>query len=134
MEVKNMQKQFGLFLIVLFLAFSASAVQAATLVQVFPCTINEGYTKDDLATYIGEYLEAARSIKGAEELEIYINVSVAPQSESIEVVAIFPSFAAWGHFTDDHPASPVEDFVAGANKDGKFSCSGGDIWASFQVD
>ena len=102
--------------------------------QVFPCTINEGYTEDDLATYIGVYLEAARSIKGAEELEIYINVSVAPQSESIEVVAIFPSFAAWGHFTDDRPASPVEDFVSGANKDGRFSCSGGDIWASFQVD
>lgn len=129
-----MQKQFGQFLLVILLAFSASPVQATTLVQVFQCTINEGYTEDDLATYIGEYLQAARSIKGAEELKIYMNVSVAPQSESIEVVAVFPSFAAWGHFTDDRPASPVEDFVAGANKDGRSSCSGGDIRASFQVD
>jgi len=104
-----------------------------TKVQIFPCTINEGHTEEDLRKYIVEYLQTARSIKGAGELEMHLNFAVAPQSSSIDIVAIFPSFAAWGHFTDDLPGSPLMEFIKGAEKQGKFTCSGGKIWDSVPV-
>ena len=128
-----MHKLTSQVLVVVLLGFVSVPAQATTLVQVFPCTINEGYTEDDLADYIAEYLQLARSIKGGEELEIYMNFAVAPQSTSIDIVAIYPSFAGWGHFTDDLPGSPLMELMARAGKQGKFTCSGGKIWASVPV-
>jgi len=120
-------------LVIVLLLFIAVPVQATTLVQVFPCTINEGYTEEDLAAYISEYLKVARSTKYGNGLEIYMNFPVAPQSNSIDIVAIYPSFAAWGHFTDDLPGSPLLELTTGAEEHGKFTCSGGKIWASVPV-
>jgi len=74
----------------------AVPVQATTLMQVFPCTINEGYAEKDLTDYVAEYLQTARTIKGREYMEICMNFAVAPQNKSINIVAIYPSFAAWG--------------------------------------
>jgi hypothetical protein len=132
-EVNIVEKVMFRVLVVVLLLFIAVPVQATTLVQVFPCTINEGNTEEDVAVYIAEYLKSARSIKGGADMEIYINSAVAPKSTDIEIVTIFPSFAAWGHFIDDLPGSPITELTAGAEKQGKFTCSGGKIRASVPV-
>lgn len=132
-EVNNMKKVIFRALVVVLLLFIAVPLHATTLVQVFPCTINEGNTEEDVAVYIAEYLKSARSIKGGADMEIYINSALAPKSTGIEIVTIFPSFAAWGHFIDDLPASPLVELTVGAEKQGKLTCSGGKIWASVPV-
>jgi hypothetical protein len=128
-----MKKVISRVLVVVLLLFIAVPVQATTLLQVFPCTIDEGFTEEDVAVYIAEYLKSARSIKGGADMEIYINSAVAPKSTGIEIVTIFPSFAAWGHFIDDLRASPLVELTVGAEKQGMFTCSGGKISASVPV-
>ena len=47
MEIKNMRMVMSQVLSVALLVSVAVSVQAATLVQVFSCTVNVGYTEDD---------------------------------------------------------------------------------------
>jgi hypothetical protein len=98
----------SLLLIISVPAFSATDT---TAVQIFVCEFNGDATSDQLLEVTAAWIEAARKTPGGEDIDVAIRFPIAEgagASGHFRFVTIFPSFTAWGAFTDAYEGSDVE--------------------------
>ncbi len=122
----------------LFLSFVSlwpSPAQANEFEQVWSCKLQAGHNLDEVRAVASDWLQAARSMRGGDRLQLEIRwpIAVADSAEAFEFVIRAPSLEAWGTFYDAYdPSSPVgksdEIFASIA------SCSGSSLWESIAIE
>ena len=120
------------------LAISAAAfaapVAANDFDHVWSCELKPGKSLDDARAAAGVWLEAARSMKGGELLQVSIRypIIVSESENRFDFVVRAPSLAVWGAFYDTY-----DDGTPVADADTKFAdvanCSGSTMWESIGV-
>ena len=98
----------SLFMIIAAPAFSASNMQA---VQIFECEFNGDAGSKELLEVTAGWLKAARDTKGGKDIDVAIRFPIAEGGDAggdFRFVIVFPSFSAWGEFTDAYEGSKVE--------------------------
>lgn len=102
--------------------------------HVWTCTIQTGHTLDEVRSAGTEWLNAARSMPGGEELQLVIRwpIAVPESTDAFEFVLRAPSLHAWGKFYDgydpDSPVGKADEVFANIA-----SCSGSTLWESISL-
>lgn len=101
--------------------------------HIVTCQQDDELTDEKLEAVSAEWLKAAKTVKGGENLELRLNFPVAAKAGEIDVaiMLIAPSFAEWGEFMDNYAGSAAED--ADAKQQDGLDCANGTLWESFQV-
>ena len=86
----------------------ASPVYAEAL-QIFNCEYEGEATEDDVFDMADKWLKAAKTLKGGENIKVYIRFPVAASVDDIDfkLVLAMPTFAEWGAFTDHYEKSQI---------------------------
>ena len=96
---------------------AAAPAYSARVTQVFSCEEEEGATETKLKATAAEWLKAAKTMKGGENLEvsIYFPVAVDKTGEiDFLMLVTAPSFAEWGLFWDGYEGSPASEVDQGS--------------------
>jgi len=122
-----------LFLIAILMMVFSLPVSAASAVQVYKCKLLEGKTQEDIMTVSKQWLDAAKTMKGGENLEVYIDFPVVGKSDgAFSFVMIASDLETWGTFTNGYPGSAAakadEDWYKAA------SCSYSSLGSSTKVE
>lgn len=102
--------------------------------HVWTCTIQTGHTLDEVRSAGTQWLNAARSMPGGEELQLVIRwpIAVPESTDDFEFVLRAPSLQAWGKFYDgydpDSPVGKADEVFANIA-----SCSGSTLWESISL-
>ena len=78
-------------------------------IQIFNCEFEADTTEDDVLAMGAKWLKAAKSIKGGENIQVFIRYPVAASVDDIDFkfVLVTPDFAQWGEFTDNYEMSTI---------------------------
>ena len=78
-------------------------------IQIFNCEFEADTTEDDVLAMGAKWLKAAKSIKGGENIQVFIRYPVAASVDDIDFkfVLVTPDFAQWGKFTDNYEMSTI---------------------------
>ena len=95
--------------IAMLMVFASPAYSEA--IQIFNCTYEGEATEDDVMDIASKWLKAAKTIKGGENLRVAIRFPVAASVDEIDFkfVALTPTFAEWGAFTDAYELSKLQE-------------------------
>jgi len=122
-------------LLVFTLVALASPAFANEFGHAWSCELVAGKTTADARAVSQAWLAAARSMKGGDQLKVYINVPIVVEASAnrFDFVLLAPSLEAWGTFYDGyHEDSPVGkadvDFAEVA------TCSGSTLWESMKIE
>lgn len=125
-----MKKVMGSML-VLALLIAVVPANATRVSQVFRCEQDDDATEKQINALAKEWVQAARTMKGGENIEawVYYPVAVNDMGESdLLFIVVAPSFEEWGVFWDNYEGS------AAAKVDGKsqdlFICPDSALWES----
>ncbi|MGI9371761.1 MAG: hypothetical protein ACR2OJ_04640 [Hyphomicrobiales bacterium] len=88
----------------------AAPAYAGQAVQVFVCQINEDVTEAVLIQRASEWLKAAKTVKGGENLKASLHDPVAAEMGQNDVlfVIVAPSLTEWGTFWDNYRGSAAD--------------------------
>ena len=80
-------------------------------IQIFNCEYEGEATEDDVSDMVSKWLKAAKTLKGGENLQIYLRYPVAASVDDIDFkfVLVTPDFAEWGKFTDAYELSKLQE-------------------------
>lgn len=122
-----------LMFVSIFLMIATSAWSDSAL-HILTCQQSDETTDGILEAMAAEWLKAAKTVKGGENLELYLNFPVAAKAGDVDVamILIAPSFAEWGAFMDNYhgsAAESVDDKHAGG-----LDCGDGTLWESVKVE
>ena len=98
----------SLLLLVAAPAFSDTNMSA---VQIFECEFIGDAGSSELIEVTAGWLKAARNTKGGGDIDVAIRFPIAEGGDAggdFRFVIVFPSFSAWGTFTDAYEGSEVE--------------------------
>ena len=101
--------------------------------HIVTCQQDDELTDEKLEAISAEWLKAAKTVKGGENLKLHLNFPVAAKAGEVDVAVmlIAPSFAEWGAFMDNYAGSAADE-IDSNNQDG-LDCSNGTLWESFKV-
>jgi hypothetical protein len=121
-------------LIVSMMLILAAPAWADAALHTILCEQGDDLTDEKLEAMSAEWLKAARTIKGGENLELYLNFPVAAKVGEVDValIIITPSFAEWGAFMDNYPGSAAE--AVDAKHEGGLDCGNGTLWESLKIE
>ena len=96
-----------LALISLLMVFASPAYSEA--IQIFNCEFEGDTTEDHVLDMGAKWLKAAKTIKGGENLQVFVRYPVAASVDDIDFkfVLVTPDFAQWGEFTDNYEMSKI---------------------------
>ena len=82
--------------------------------QVYQCQIMDETSEDQVIELVEKWVDAAKSMKGAEKLEVFVFFPVASMmgESDFRLLVKAPSFAEWGaiwDIYDDSAAADIED-------------------------
>ena len=82
--------------------------------HVYQCEIMDDTSEDQIIELIEKWVDAAKAIKGADSLEVYVFFPVAAEmgASDLRLLVKAPSFAEWGAIWDaydDSAAADIED-------------------------
>ena len=101
--------------------------------QMWRCEIEDGATEKDILATAANWLKAARSMKGGENLEAAVHFPVAVNAtDAIDMLftVTAPTFEEWGRFWDSYANSAASEM----DKQNKLTvCPNSVIWESFKV-
>ena len=120
--------------LVLMLTIVAAPAYAAEARQMWKCQMNEEASEEEVQALLGEWLKAARTMKGGERLELYAFFPVAVNDigeYDLWVVLHAPSFVEWGQFWDGYTGSPADEAEGRCNE--KFVCPDSALWESIKI-
>jgi hypothetical protein len=122
-----------LLTISMLMVFAAPAWSDSALHTIL-CEQDDEMTDEKVETLSAEWLKAAKTIKGGENLELYLNFPVAAKVGEVDValILIAPSFTEWGMFMDNYPGSAAEA-VDSKYQDG-LDCGNGTLWESLKIE
>ena len=123
-----------MLMIVPMLMIVAAPAYAGEATQMWRCELDDDITEEEVIANAQEWLKAAKTMKGGENLEAYAYFPVAVNNMG-ETDMIFmvtaPSFAEWGMFWDSYVGSPA----AGADKENDLvDCPNSALWEAFKVE
>ena len=79
--------------------------------HVYQCEILDETTEDQIIELTESWLKSARTVKGGENVELYVFFPVAAQmgASDLRILVKVPSFAEWGAFWDIYDESAAAD-------------------------
>ncbi len=113
----------------------AGPVFANQFGHVWSCEIVAGKSLADVRAVSEQWLKAARTMKGGDQLKLYVNVPIVVEDSAnrFDFALLAPSLEAWGAFYDGYSAnSPVGK--ADADFAGVATCSGSTLWESIKIE
>ena len=80
-------------------------------IQIFNCELEGESTYGDVNAISAKWLKVAKTVKGGENLRLFIRHPVAASTDDIDFkfVLATPDFAEWGAFTDAYEGSSLAD-------------------------
>ena len=129
-----MKKKVLTSLFAAFMFVCSGSAFADNAVQLWKCQLNDGKTADELLAVSKAWLDAAKTMDGGADLEVYVEFPEATNDAtgSINWVLIAPDMATWGLFTNGYQDS------AAAEADAAFfevaECNTSSLWTSVQVE
>jgi hypothetical protein len=134
METTMIHKITRRLLIAIFLACTGPAM-ANQFGHSWSCELVAGKTVEDVRAVSLAWLNAAKSMKGGDQLELYINLPIVVEESAnrFDFVLLAPSLEAWGAFYDGYSeSSPVGK--ADVDFAGVAACSGSTLWESIRIE
>jgi hypothetical protein len=89
----------------------AAPAYSAEVAQFFYCQEGVGASEEKVEAAASNWLKAAKTMKGGEQLKAYVYYPVAakmPGNTDLFFVVVAPSAATWGAFWDSYKNSPAE--------------------------
>jgi hypothetical protein len=129
--MKNLSR---LILVSLMMILAAPAY-SAQVAQVYTCEQDDDATEQDLRESASEWLKAAKTVKGGENLEVtlYFPIAVAGTGETDFLYVInAPSIAEWGMFWDGYAGSAASEVDQGS--DDNAICPDSALWESVTIE
>jgi len=120
-------------MLVFMLMLVAAPAYAAEATQMWKCEVLEDFSEAEVIANAGEWLKAARTMKGGEQLEahVYFPVAVNAIGEAdVWFVVTAPSFEEWGKFWDNYAGSPA---AAVDQRNQKVDCPNSALWESVKI-
>lgn len=109
-----------------------SPAHADSVVQLWTCQLNEGKTRAELTEVSKAWMEAARSMDGAEEFEGFLEFPIAADDASVfTFVLVAGSATSWGAFQDAYEGSVAEKVDEDWGK--VADCSKSSLWSSVKL-
>jgi hypothetical protein len=130
-----MKRNLGMMLVlVLVLMVAVAPAYSAQATQVWSCEEEDEATEADLRAAAAEWLKAAKTMKGGENMEVSLFFPVAVDKTG-EIDFLFvvsaPSFAEWGLFWDGYDGSPASKVDQGSNS--KAICPDSALWETVEI-
>ena len=126
-------KTFMRVMVVFVLMFVAAPAYAAEATQMWKCELDGDISEEKVIANAGEWLKAARTMKGGERLEahVYFPVAVNAIGEAdVWFVVTAPSFEEWGKFWDNYAGSPA---AAVDKRNEEVVCPDSALWESVKI-
>ena len=121
------------FAIAMLMIFAAPAYSDA--IQMFNCQLTGDATTDDVLDMSAKWLKVAKTMKGGENLKVFVRHPIAASSDDVDFVFIVtvPTFAEWGEFTD---AYEVADMIAAIDDEYEkvADCNDSAIWEGAEIE
>ena len=112
----------------------AAPAYSGVAMQMWKCELDDGVPEQDVIDMAAKWLKSAKTVKGGERLEAYVNFPVAVndtgESDLIFTV-VAPSFEEWGRFWDSYGGSQAAAIEEEHND--KIICPDSAVWESFKV-
>jgi hypothetical protein len=98
------------FMIISILLLVASPAYSDAI-QIFNCEYEGEANEDDVLDMATKWLKAARTLKGGENLKMYLRYPVAAAVDDIDFKFVLstPDFSSWGAFTDGYDLSKLQE-------------------------
>jgi len=120
-------------MLVFMLMIVAAPAYAAEATQMWKCEMDDDITEEEVIAIAGEWLKAARTMKGGERLEAYVYFPVAVNAigeADVWFVVTAPSFEEWRKFWDNYAGSPA---AAVDNRNDTVVCPDSALWESIKI-
>jgi hypothetical protein len=100
----------GLMLVFMLMIVAAPAY-SAEVVQIYNCEQDENATDGAIKAVATEWLEAAKKMKGGEQLEVYVRFPIVGHmgEKDFTFVLRAPSLEQWSIFTSGYKGSALEE-------------------------
>ena len=120
-----------LILISMLMVFASPAHSEA--IQIFNCEYLDDTNEDDVLDMATKWLKAAKTIKGGENIRIYLRHPVAASVDDIDFkfVLVTPDFAEWGAFTDAYDLSVLQEIDDELDK--VVDCNDASLWEGGEI-
>jgi hypothetical protein len=127
-------KVFIQLMIVSMMMIMAAPAWSDSALHVLTCEQDQETTDEQVEAISVEWLKAAKTIKGGENLELYLNFPVAAKVGAVDfaMILVAPSFAEWGAFMDNYPGSAAEGIDDKYEDD--LDCGNGTLWESVTIE
>ena len=102
-------------------------------IQIFNCEYEGEATEDDVSDMVSKWLKAAKTLKGGENLQVFIRYPVAASVDDVDFKFILatPDFAEWGAFTDGYEMSVLEEIDDELDK--VADCDDASLWEGGEI-
>ena len=121
-------------MLVFMLMIVAAPAYAAEATQMWKCELDGDISEEEVIANAGEWLKAARTMKGGERLEAHVYFPVAVNAigdADVWFVVTAPSFEEWGKFWDNYGGSAAAEVET--EDDEMLSCPNSALWEQFDV-
>ena len=112
----------------------AAPAYSAEATQMWTCEMDDDATEAQVMKAAQEWLAAAKTMKGGENLEAYVLFPIAVNATGetdVMFVIVTPTFKEWGEFWDGYSGSPAAK-IDQAN-DEFVICPDSVVWESIKV-
>lgn len=118
-------------LISMLIVFASPAHSEA--MQIFNCELEDEATEDDVFDMSAKWLKAARTIKGGENLTLWVRFPVTASADDIDFTFVLftPDFTEWGEFTDAYELSTIVEIDDEFEKIAE--CNDSSLWEGVEV-
>ena len=102
--------------------------------QVFECEILDETTEDQIVALAEKWLDTAKSMKGAEGIEVHVLFPVSAEmgENDFKLLLKVPSFAAWGALWDVYDESAAADVEDTWSQ--MFDCPDSGLFEGFKIE
>lgn len=111
----------------------AAPAWSATAVAVYNCAQADDASEDDVDALASKWLKAAKTVKGGENLEVFVMypLAVSMGENDFMFVVKAPSVAEWGTFMDNYEGDSL------AKEDNELAkvaiCADSALWESVEI-
>ena len=112
----------------------AVPLYAAEATQMWKCEMDDEMSEEEVTAGAQEWLKAAKTMKGGEQLEAYVYFPVAVNAigeVDVFFIVVAPTFVEWGKFWDNYTGSPAAK-VDIKNRD-MVVCPNSALWESIKI-
>jgi len=98
-------------MLVFMLMITAAPAYSAEVVQIFNCEQDEDATDEAIKAVAAEWFEAAKKMKGGEQLEVYVRFPIVGHmgEKDFSFILRAPSLEEWSVFTSGYKDSALQE-------------------------